>query len=227
MKRVYIKRFLEFILFAIIFIALLNITSRLFVPKWITEGSSNEKNVVDSFTTLSKNSLDIMFVGNSDMYDAVSPMELWNDYGISSYNYSFPHNRIWLSYYNIKSVFERQNPKYIFLLVDDIFNSKQTYSANVIKTIASMPFSKTKIEAFLNKDIHKRIEIRTSCFFPIIRFHSRYNELTDTDFKYAFSKAYYPSKGFERGSGIKPYKNNYNYLDQKRTVEFIPEKNIK
>ncbi|MDD6879000.1 MAG: hypothetical protein PUD59_02075, partial [bacterium] len=62
---------------------------------------------------------------------------------------------------------------------------------------------------------------------PIIRFHSRYNELNKTDFKYMFNKAYYPLKGFVPSSGVKPYKNANEYLNNKKKVQSIPTKNIK
>ena len=226
MKKIYVKRFLEFVGFFVIVLFLLAISSKIFMPKWITSHDNYEKMIVDGFYSEKKNSLDLIFIGNSDVYSSISPMELWNDYGIASYNYSHPGTRIWMDYYNLKVVLERQKPKYIFLGTDNLFITKKSRNGDIAKSMTSMKMSKTKIEALLNKDVQPSILIKTSYVFPIIRFHSRYNDLTKDDIAYAFKNNYMPTKGFVPSTIVKGMDYKNNYMDRHHKTEKIPQKNI-
>lgn len=227
MKNVYLNRILEFFGFFLIIIVLLIVTSKIFMPKWITKRDNYEKMIADGFYSEKKNSLDLVFIGNSDTYSAISPMELWNDYGIASYNYSHPGTRVWMDYYNLKAVLERQKPKYVFLNVDNIFITKKSRNGDIAKSMNSMRMSKAKIEALLNKDVQPSILVRTSYVFPIIRFHSRYSDLDGTDFIYAFKKNYMPTKGFVASTQIKAMNPKYDYMNKRKEIEVIPDKNKK
>ena len=223
MKKIYLRRFLEFMGFFVLCFILLIFSSKLFMPKWITIKDNYQKYIVDSFYKEKKNSLDVVFVGNSDLYHAISPMELWNDYGIVSYNYSQPGTKIWTDYYNLRKVLERQTPKYIFFSTDDFFANYIGKNGNISKEMMSMRWSRVKIEALLNKDVQPSLKIRSSYAFPIIRFHSRYNELNRDDFVYSFKSAYMPTKGWVYATGVKPLKNK-DYMSKSKKVEKIPPK---
>lgn len=226
MKNKYFKRIIEFTIFFLICLLCLEISSKVFLPKWLTEEDNFERYIIDGFHKEKKNTLDIIFLGNSDTYDAISPMELWNDYGISSYNYSNPGTRTVVDYYNLKSALERQNPKYVFLSIDSIFQTTKPSHGNLAKSASSMKFSKTKIELFLNKDYYVSPLVKASYIFPVIRFHSRYNDLNKDDFLYLFKKAHMPTKGFVICTTKVPLKNT-NYMNKPKKNEIIPKKNKK
>lgn len=226
MKKTHLKRFIEFIGFGILCLFFLIVTSKVFLPKWITLEDNYQKSIVDGLYEEKTDSLDIIFLGNSDLYNAISPMELWNDYGIASYNYSHPGTRVPINYYSVMHVLETQSPKYIFLGVDDFFDTRNGGRENLTKIMSSMRLSKAKIMASIDRNIQPSIASQISYTFPIIRFHSRYGELTKEDFEYAFNKFVIPTKGFIMTDGVKPCKKN-DYMNKKGNIEKISSKNLK
>ena len=45
---------------------------------------------------------DVIFVGDCEVYENFSPVELWNDYGITSYIRGNAQQLIWQSYYMLE-----------------------------------------------------------------------------------------------------------------------------
>lgn len=65
--------------------------------------------------------IDVLFVGDSLVYSAVSPMEIWNEFGFTSYDCSTPAQLTKTSFEYIKVAVERQHPKVIFLESNVLF----------------------------------------------------------------------------------------------------------
>lgn len=227
MKKIYFKRLLEFVFFFMILAASLNFLSRLFLPKWVEKKDNYERLLIDSFYKEKKNTIDLMFLGNSDSYYGIYPMELWNSYGITSFNYSKPGARVWIDYYNLKNILKQQKPKYLFYSVDDFFFTKQSKNGDIMKSITGMKESFNKLNAIADNNVQKKIELKLTYVFPVIRFHSRYNELNSDDFKYTFKKAYMPTKGVVVSDDVTPFRYKKDYMNKKRKVEKIEEKNKK
>lgn len=227
MKKIYIKRLLEFVFFFMILFSCMNFLSRLFLPKWIEKKDNYERFLIDSFYKEKKNTIDLIFLGNSDSYYGIYPMELWNSYGITSFNYSKPGARVWIDYYNLKNVLRKQSPKYVFYSVDDFFSIKQSRDGDIMKSITGMKESFNKLNAIADNNVQKSNKHKLSYIFPIIRFHSRYNELNSDDFKYVFKKAYMPTKGVVISDDVTPFRYKKDYMKHKRTVETIYDKNRK
>ena len=53
---------------------------------------------------MQENTIDIIMLRNSDMYNGISPMKLWKDTGITSYHIGTPMQTTWTSYYLLKCV---------------------------------------------------------------------------------------------------------------------------
>lgn len=87
------------LLFCSLMLILLHITSRLFIPKWLDNKDNMYTWIRKGFYEEEKNSLDLLFLGNSDVYRGITPMELYDEYGIASYSYTAPGQRIWTGYY--------------------------------------------------------------------------------------------------------------------------------
>ena len=64
-----------------------------------------------------ENTLDFIFVGNSVTYSAINPAILWEEYGITSYNFAVSEQNIPISYYYIEEALKKQQPKAIVLNV--------------------------------------------------------------------------------------------------------------
>lgn len=92
---------------------------------------------------------DVLFMGTSHVINGVFPMELWNDYGIVSYNLGGHGNRMATIYWVMENALEYTNPKVIVIdcaLLSTNTKSPDTFS-NIHLSLDAFPLSITKIKA--------------------------------------------------------------------------------
>lgn len=146
---------------------------------------------------------DVFFVGSSRMMNGVFPMELWENYGIVSYNWAQAGHPPPAYYWIMRLALDYKQPK---LMVIDCygmhFDAKTTAVFGLMHiSMDSFPLSLTKIQAVrdLMDDPYMTEEYnegeRRSAFnllwtFPV--FHSRWAQLTAEDF--------HPQKSLTRGA---------------------------
>lgn len=217
MKKIRIIIYSLLFIFMIIFG--LHISSRVFIPKWLDNKDNMHTWITRGFYEEEKNSLDVLFLGNSDVYRGISPIILWDDHGIASYAYTASGQRLWTAYYMLKEALLYQKPKVVVFDVDAVFSNNDSSKANYRKAFDNMKNNKVKYEAINDKIYKFTFEEKISFYFPIIRYHSRYNELTKEDFKYAFYNYHFAYKGLDMVTRIKPYKNGYDYMQKTKDVE--------
>ncbi len=130
--------------------------------------------------------MDIIFVGSSTVYSGISPLSIWKEQGYTSYARSNASQPMWTSYYMIEDTLKGRNkPKLIvldvgFIKYDDAFSEEPSNR----KAIDGMRPSLTKlrcIEAAMG-ETEKLIDY----IFPVLRFHTRWKELTLNDLIYIF-----------------------------------------
>lgn len=68
-----------------------------------------------------KDTIDAIFIGDSEVYRSVMPLKIWEDYGITSYVCSTPGQRLYYSLEFLEKTFEAQNPKYVFIETNGFF----------------------------------------------------------------------------------------------------------
>lgn len=143
---------------------------------------------------------DVLFFGSSHMEEAVFPMELWNDYGITSYNLASSACKIPNSYWVMVNALDYTKPK---VVVIDCFAMdeprKTSYSYGLVhRTLDAFPMSRNKIRAIFDllddPEMEKAIaednslldssEERTpiGLIWNYSVYHSRWNELNEEDF---------------------------------------------
>jgi len=217
------KRVLQNSSFIIILLLLLHVSSRILIPKWLDTSDNMISLIVEGFYAEKNNSLDVMFMGNSDVYRGISPIELWDNYGIKAYAYTSPGQRMWTAYYLLEDTLRSQKPQIIFLNVDAAFFASDSGDGNYHKAYDNMQLSLAKIKAITNPDLGVNVGTRISYLFPVLRYHSRYNELSALDFKHAFSNNRFPYKGLDMNFDIVPNTKYLNYMDNNEKIE-IPSK---
>ncbi len=92
---------------------------------------------------------DVLFAGSSHVIQSIYPMELWNDYGIVSYNFGGHGNPIPTSYWIIKNAMDYTSPKLIVidcLMLEYNIKMSKLYS-QVHDSLDAFPLSATKIKA--------------------------------------------------------------------------------
>lgn len=157
------------------------------------------------FYSCDKNSIDAIFLGTSHMFYGVSPMELYESYGITSYNLATPVQPIEVSYWLLREVVKKQSPKAVVLDVSNLF-FEGTSNVRWRYVIDSIPFSKNKLEFI--KDYSNTVpysEGAISTLFPIIKYHSRWNELIKND----FIELGYPDIDYSKGYMVRSQVSTY------------------
>lgn len=82
------------ICFGIIGIIILHVLTKILIPKWITPEDNRMSYIVGGFYEEPKNSLDVIFMGNSDVYRGISPITMWDEYGAAAAPQSVPCRRL-------------------------------------------------------------------------------------------------------------------------------------
>ncbi len=62
-----------------------------------------------------EDSIDVIFLGDSLTYSSISPMDLWNEYGYTSFDYAYPAQKISYSYEELKIALRTQHPKVVMM----------------------------------------------------------------------------------------------------------------
>ena len=221
------KIILALVLLALSF-GILWFVQRLLVPKYqvgVIEGSFTEEYYKEKVPH------DVIILGDCDAYESYSPIKMYEEYGISAYIRGSGEQYIWQSYYLLKDVLRTETPKVVALSIHNMqFDAPRKESYNRM-TMDGMRWSKDKVDA-INASMMEG-ETFASYVFPVLRYHDRWNQLTQTDFKHVFSKDITSHNGYYMRCDIKGTKMEhrtparisykfgdtaYYYLDQIRLL---------
>ncbi len=145
---------------------------------------------------------DVIFVGDCEVYENFSPITMWEDYGITSYIRGSAQQLIWQSYYLLEETLEYEKPEVVvFNVLSMKYDTPQKEAYNRM-TLDGMKWSKSKVDdirASMMED-----EEFADYVFPILRYHSRWQELTSDDFKYLFTRRPVSQSGYYMRIDVKP-----------------------
>lgn len=179
----------------------LYILQNLLMPKYVSaivEGSLIE----EYYNEKADYNHDIIFIGDCEVYESFSPISLWKNYGITSYIRGSAQQLIWQSYYLLEETLKYETPEIVvFNVLAMQYNEPQKEAYNRL-TLDGMRMSASKIRAV--KASMMEDERLIDYIFPILRYHSRWNELTSEDFKYIFKKDKLFHNGYYMRVDVKP-----------------------
>lgn len=118
---IYIKRIFTFIMFALGLVGLLIGASYIFLPKSNNKDSGMEEFKANGILGEKENSIDVIFIGDSETYSAFIPLQLWQDKGYTSYNCGTSGQTLDYTEVMIKRIFQKQSPKVIVLETHAIY----------------------------------------------------------------------------------------------------------
>ncbi len=129
-----------------------------------------------------KGSFDVIIAGPSVMKNAVQPVQLWQDYGIRAYNLSCGNQSLSCSYYILKDAIDRDHPSLVILDVTYAEEIYITRSKNFVHYLTDiMPLTDTYRYEMIQDVVQP--EDRIEFYFPFYSFHSRWKEISASDFK--------------------------------------------
>lgn len=186
------KCILKAICFILIFAALFLYVQELLRDKW-AEGEYNVTTKVKGFYAEEENTLDVIFVGSSQMYADMAPAVLFTEYGITSYDFCANEQPLWISYYYIKEALKRQNPKVIVLDVFTVYGDDYEEEGVTHINLDDLPMSVNKLMAIRDSVPEG---LRYSYYFPLAKYHNTWTDFYEGKAKLAFYDEKDPYKGY-------------------------------
>ena len=218
-----IKTVFRVIIFIIIGLIILHFLDNIFLPKWV--------NPIDPATARLKgfyleeeNTLDTLIIGTSGASRGYSPLKVWEDYGITGYNLGSSYQTMPMAYYKLCEALKYQKPKVFILEMDALYRWNNPTEESKRKLFDNLKLDDIKFKAINDKSL--KLDNKLSYIFPILRFHSRWNELEKNDFKRNLRNEYdaVAYKGIPMIKRVKPYIDTNDYMGEKgKTVEILQE----
>ncbi len=129
---------------------------------------------------------DVIFIGDCEVYENFTPAVLWEEYGINSYIRGSAQQLIWQSYYLLEETLTYETPEVVvFNVLSMKYDTPQREAYNRM-TLDGMRWSSSKWNSILASMTED--ESMLDYIFPILRYHSRWSDLSLEDFKYYFTK---------------------------------------
>ncbi|MCM1187932.1 MAG: SGNH/GDSL hydrolase family protein [bacterium] len=148
---------------------------------------------------------DVVFIGDCEVYENFSPQVLWEEYGINSYIRGSAQQLIWQSYYLLEDTLRYEKPEVVIFNVLSLkYNEPQKEAYNRM-TLEGMKWSKAKAGAILASMTEE--ESFLDYVFPILRYHSRWSELSKADVTYLFQTRKVSHNGYYMRVDVKPAEN--------------------
>ena len=170
---------------------------------------------------------DVVFIGDCELYENVSPVYLWENFGINSYIRGSAQQLIWQSYYLAEETIKNEHPDIIvFNVLSMKYDEPQNEAYNRM-TLDGMKWSSSKINSI--KASMTEEERYIDYVLPLLRYHSRWSDLNSDDFTYFSHRdkvtfnGYYmrvdvkPAEDVPEGKPLPDYQfgdNAYAYLDK-------------
>lgn len=211
----------------------------LLVPKYVS--SAPEGNLIAEYYD-NAGSNDVIFIGDCEVYENFSPPTLWEEYGITSYIRGSAQQMIWQSYYLMEETFRYETPQVmVFNVLSMMYDTPQSTGdgdkreAYNRMTLDGMRLSSSKLKSVMASltEEEKTWNAQYSYLFPLLRFHSRWSELSREDVEYMFKRPRISDNGYLMQTGVKPVtaqyavkpladysfgENSYYYLDKMREL---------
>ncbi|MFG6347248.1 MAG: hypothetical protein K1W15_00840 [Lachnospiraceae bacterium] len=199
------KKHWKFVCRCMVFICILCICLKyifqLIVPKFFIENIWPTTSTCLGFYKIEKNSADVLFFGSSHAASFFIPQELYNNYGITSYNLGCEQQNLVTSYFWLREALKYQHPEAVVLECYILFTYRDGEALNTDesctrKAFDYMKWSQTKMEAVKTICSLDNKQSLLSYYLPNIRYHTRWASLSEKDFKLSEMGNNYELKGY-------------------------------
>lgn len=171
-----ISKVLRCVAFLLVLASLLMLVSFGFAPKNNLSEDGMDNIEANGILGEKTNTIDVLIVGDSESYSSVSPMQMWNEYGFTSYVCGTPSQKLTLALQFVEQGFKHHSPKVVILETNAIF--REYRFSNYILS-------------------------RAESLFPIFKFHNRWKTMKwhdlCSDITYTWTDIY---KGFRYNASI-------------------------
>lgn len=184
------------IVFFLLFFVLVWYGSRIVEPKDNLDQDGIRDVSANGILSEKEDSIDVLFLGDSLVYSSISPMEMYQRQGFTSYLCSTPAQPIYYAQSFLEKALQTQHPKLVVLEADMMFRG----------FVSTDPLVESVKEVF-----------------PLFEYHDRWKHLQPQDWTgevhYTYNNVL---KGFRISREIKPVDRVGSYMDERRNKETIP-----
>lgn len=180
-----IQNTIRFFVFAALLCGILNISGEILEQK---DSTKDLKPFLDH-----AQEYDVLFLGDSLVYNGIFPMELYHKYGITSYNLGSSNSMLPMSYWRMVNALDYASPEVV--MVSAVDAEKEGLVADTGEwlhlLLDGFPMSRNKLRAIFeltevdgtDRRGASYADIRTELLFPLLKYHSRWSGLKAEDFK--------------------------------------------
>ena len=172
---------------------------RLLMPKYM-DGVYEGRLVAEYYT--SEKCHDVIFIGDCELYENVSPAALWEGYGIPSYIRGSAQQTVWQSYYLLEETLKYETPQVaVFSVLAMMYDEPQSEAYNRLhldgmrlspQKLATIGASMTEGEAWI------------TYLVPLLRYHDRWREAGQLDIEYFWGGRSVSHNGFMVRCDVRP-----------------------
>lgn len=194
------KKTLNFIIAVCILVLLLVFLQKLLLPKYMTE--ILEGALISEYYFEENREHDLLFIGDCEVYENFSPIIFWEKYGISSFIRGSAQQLIWQSYFMLEETLKYEMPEVVVFNVLSMKYDKPQKEAYNRMALDGMPLSFSKLKSIKASMLPE--EQFLTYIFPILRYHSRWDELTWEDIEFVFKRNKITHNGYLMRVDVKP-----------------------
>lgn len=192
------KRWISALLVLTISIGALAFLQALLVPKYqtgIIEGSMTAEYYADAAPH------EVLFIGDCELYENISPVTLFQEYGLSSYIRGSAQQLTWHSYYLLEDALRHETPEVVVFNVLALKYNKPQSEAYNRMTIDGMRWNMSKVNCIRASMTDEEHFIEY--VFPLLRYHARWSELNADDTAHIFRKDKVTHAGYYMRADVK------------------------
>lgn len=146
-----------------------------FLQEFILCHSDHNRERIKGFYLEDKDSLDVVFIGASEVYAGFSSAYAYKRFGFTSYPFATQSNIISSYKSQIKTIIERQHPKLLVIEINGALygdNKQLENEANFRNYVDNIPLDSNKVQ--IVKDYAPENELEY--YLPIVKYHSVWND---------------------------------------------------
>ena len=173
------------------------------IVSWLMKPESNVYNAhavelkLSELNTEQNNTIDVLFVGDSESYSAFNPLQLYHEQGIASYVCGTSYQKLCDTYALVESAYESQTPKVVVLETNCLFQ-----------------------EADANSEFDDIFMETAAELVPVVSYHNIWKSYIPLEKFYNIDDRFL--KGFKLRKDVNPYRGGA-WMEPCRKREKVPQ----
>ncbi|MBR3149561.1 MAG: hypothetical protein IKF64_05260 [Eubacterium sp.] len=210
-----IKVSVKILSFALVFVLIVEILSLTTFSKKNAANYKTALNKAYAFLKEPDNTIDVLGIGNSDLYSSVVPAQLWSDYGYTCSLISSPRQTPQKSYKMLQTFYEKQKPSVVIIEIDMLYDDMVADRADIVN-------DENMLDFFFDRMSSDALDNYVYDIFPLFTFHDKWKKAGKGD-------DIPDSHGYKYSSDLHRVKigDYMKYTDKKEPIKLIHSEYLK